>query len=141
MRLIPVLIRIFRSPIRLCIIIIIQIIFCSIEIIFHKNNIWLNLIFLIIFFGGLIVLFIYVRSVSQNELINFNVKLSPLVMVSGLFLQWDYFNIANTNLCPGIICFNKIGWWLSSILIVYLFVVIVIVVKITNPNNGALRTL
>ena len=139
MRLIPILISIFTAPMSLCIIIILQVVICSIDVLNHKNNIWLNFIFILIFFGGVIVLLVYVSRVSQNELITFKFWLYPFILFSTLTIQHDYYNISSTRSCVGSVCFRGLGWWLSVILIIYLFVVIIIVVKITDPYTGALR--
>ena len=139
MRLIPGLMRMFSSPVSLCIIIIAQILLCSLEVLIHKNNIWLNFVFLLIFFGGLMVLFMYVRRVSQNEILRGHFWLLPFGCLRVVFFQIDYLNISSSRGCRGELCFNRLGWWLASLLILYLFTTIILVVKITNPCRGALR--
>nr|YP_009116508.1 NADH dehydrogenase subunit 6 [Zinaida nascens]YP_009136714.1 NADH dehydrogenase subunit 6 [Zinaida jigongi]AJD80549.1 NADH dehydrogenase subunit 6 [Zinaida nascens]AKE07319.1 NADH dehydrogenase subunit 6 [Zinaida jigongi] len=130
------------------------------------NTYWFSYILFLTFLGGLLVLFIYVSSIASNELfyIPFNNKILFLFMffiiifISIMFmynLNWlnlfinsyemnnlfNYFmffnNENNINLTK---FYNKQTYLLMFMLIIYLFITLVAVVKITNIFYGPLRS-
>nr|SSD62323.1 NADH dehydrogenase subunit 6 [Parides photinus] len=126
---------------------------------------WFSYILFLVFMGGLLVLFIYVSSIASNELFNFNFFMKNyiilffmfIVIISFLFmynLNWMNFNFNYdmNNLFNMFIFFNnenKINisklynnqiFYLMIIMIIYLFVALIAVVKITNIFYGPLRS-
>nr|QCF39590.1 NADH dehydrogenase subunit 6 [Zeuzera multistrigata] len=125
---------------------------------------WFSYILFLTFLGGLLVLFIYVSSIASNELF----KISP-TMKSLIFLFWilllissilfmnniqmnlsinsdmdKIFNIFmfsnnenNINLTK---LYNNQTYFLMLIMMIYLFITLVAVVKITNIFYGPLRS-
>nr|YP_010719279.1 NADH dehydrogenase subunit 6 [Antheraea polyphemus]WDR47342.1 NADH dehydrogenase subunit 6 [Antheraea polyphemus]WDR47355.1 NADH dehydrogenase subunit 6 [Antheraea polyphemus] len=126
---------------------------------------WFSYILFLTFLGGLLVLFIYVSSIASNELFffNFNMKLYYLMFIYILLiflflffnnLKWLNFNINNSEMInfSNMIMFfneNKINLnklynnqtsFLTYLLIIYLFITLIAMVKITNIFYGPLRS-
>ncbi|YP_009054354.1 NADH dehydrogenase subunit 6 (mitochondrion) [Papilio polytes] len=129
------------------------------------NSYWFSYILFLVFLGGLLVLFIYVSSVASNELFNMNFFLKNimfLLMLMSLFLSlynmynlnWLNFSFNNEmkNLTNFFIFFNnenkinlsklynKQTHLMMMMLIIYLFITLVAIVKITNIFFGPLRS-
>nr|YP_009024435.1 NADH dehydrogenase subunit 6 [Luehdorfia taibai]AGQ18551.1 NADH dehydrogenase subunit 6 [Luehdorfia taibai] len=128
------------------------------------NTYWFSYILFIVFLGGLLVLFIYMSSIASNELFNINFfnkmiimlffMLSFLIMFMFMYnLNWlnFFFNLEMNNMYNLFIFFNnenKINlsklynnqtYMMLMMLIIYLFITLVAVVKITNIFFGPLR--
>nr|YP_010613560.1 NADH dehydrogenase subunit 6 [Graphium sarpedon]WAR51435.1 NADH dehydrogenase subunit 6 [Graphium sarpedon]WHN78816.1 NADH dehydrogenase subunit 6 [Graphium cloanthus] len=127
---------------------------------------WFSYILFLIFLGGLLVLFIYVSSIASNELFqyNFTLKLIFSIMLIFIFMlsimymynmNWLnlFFNYEMKNLMNFFLFFNnenKINlsklynnqtYLMMMMLIIYLFITLVAVVKITNIFFGPLRSM
>ena len=140
MSLIFIMINFMQSPISLCFVILLQILFCSADLSLNKSHIWVVFIFLLIFFGGIMVIFMYVRSVSQNDQLVINIKWLSLIPLRVVFLCFDKFRLNKTETCPITCIFRpyRLNW--GVFLLIYLLITIVLVVKLTRPNYGALRS-
>uniref|UniRef100_A0AAU7NI78 NADH-ubiquinone oxidoreductase chain 6 n=1 Tax=Salassa olivacea TaxID=3073723 RepID=A0AAU7NI78_9NEOP len=126
---------------------------------------WFSYILFLTFLGGLLVLFIYVSSIASNELFsfNFNMKIISIFFIFIIFfsmilflnnLKWMNLNINNSdmNKLLNLMIFlneNKINlsklydnqtFLLTYLLIIYLFITLVAMVKITNIFYGPLRS-
>nr|YP_009676061.1 NADH dehydrogenase subunit 6 [Papilio memnon]QDE12982.1 NADH dehydrogenase subunit 6 [Papilio memnon] len=129
------------------------------------NSYWFSYTLFLVFLGGLLVLFIYVSSVASNELFNMNFFLKNIMfflfLMSLIFsiyymhnLNWlnFTFNIEMKNMMNFFIFFNnenkinlsklynKQTHLMMMMLIVYLFITLVAIVKITNIYFGPLRS-
>nr|AOY36226.1 NADH dehydrogenase subunit 6 [Pycnarmon pantherata] len=138
---------------------------CLISSIFISTY-WFSYILFLTFLGGLLVLFIYVSSIASNELfkISFNLKMFFFIMMIILFLismfnlnnlNWLNFNINNMEMKKFFNMFlfmnneNKINlsklynnqtFMIMMMMIIYLFISLIAVVKITNIFYGPLRS-
>nr|AIZ98878.1 NADH dehydrogenase subunit 6 [Bombyx mori]UDN38523.1 NADH dehydrogenase subunit 6 [Bombyx mori]UDN38653.1 NADH dehydrogenase subunit 6 [Bombyx mori]UFP91715.1 NADH dehydrogenase subunit 6 [Bombyx mori]UFP91741.1 NADH dehydrogenase subunit 6 [Bombyx mori] len=126
---------------------------------------WFSYILFLIFLGGLLVLFIYVSSIASNELFlfNLNMKMLNIIIMMIIIIMMMYFiNIKYNNLIENNSEMNKLFTkmlffndenkinlnkmynnqtsLLTMMLIIYLFVNLVAVVKITNIFYGPLRS-
>nr|YP_010265754.1 NADH dehydrogenase subunit 6 [Stibochiona nicea]UIS00461.1 NADH dehydrogenase subunit 6 [Stibochiona nicea] len=128
------------------------------------NTYWFSYILFLIFLGGLLVLFIYVSSIASNELFkisfnnNFILMIMFMLLIFSFFyknnLFWmnfffndemiNFFNLFlffnseyNINLCK---LYNEQTYFLILMLIIYLFITLIVVVKITNIFYGPLRS-
>nr|YP_010627147.1 NADH dehydrogenase subunit 6 [Achaea serva]WBK26838.1 NADH dehydrogenase subunit 6 [Achaea serva] len=126
---------------------------------------WFSYILFLTFLGGLLVLFIYVSSIASNELFkpSFNMKLlfffsiMTFIMIQFFFMNnlfWMNFSInSDMNNMISLSIFmnneNKINlsklynnqtFMLMLMLIIYLFITLIAVVKITNIFYGPLRS-
>lgn len=114
----------------------------------------------LIFIGGILILFIYISSLSSNEKISFsfgifikNFSLFCLIPVTLIFDNFFLPKTKNTDLSKlneFIILINENhinisklyetpNNWITIILILYLLLTLIIVVKITNSFIGPLR--
>nr|YP_009938364.1 NADH dehydrogenase subunit 6 [Lethe satyrina]QNU07783.1 NADH dehydrogenase subunit 6 [Lethe satyrina] len=128
------------------------------------NSYWFSYILFLVFLGGLLVLFIYVSSIASNEFMNIylNNKLmifTPLLILSltilfknnlywlNLSFNEDMNNFANMflfyhneNYINLLKLYNEQTYLLMTIMIIYLFITLIAVVKITNIFFGPLRS-
>nr|YP_009537815.1 NADH dehydrogenase subunit 6 [Athyma lysanias]AYN60532.1 NADH dehydrogenase subunit 6 [Athyma lysanias] len=128
------------------------------------NTYWFSYILFLVFLGGLLVLFIYVSSVASNELfkIHFISKFSFIyilfIMIFSIFfknnLTWMNFSFNDEmdNFFNSILFFNneynfnlsklynKQNYWMMLMMIIYLFITLIAIVKITNIFFGPLRS-
>nr|YP_010627106.1 NADH dehydrogenase subunit 6 [Dierna strigata]WBK26797.1 NADH dehydrogenase subunit 6 [Dierna strigata] len=125
---------------------------------------WFSYILFLTFLGGLLVLFIYVSSIASNELFkpSFNTKILLLfsffffLIIQMLFfnnLFWMNFSfnsdmnnffswifINNENKINLSKLYNNQTFMIMVMLIIYLFITLIAVVKITNIFYGPLRS-
>nr|YP_010713969.1 NADH dehydrogenase subunit 6 [Pseudeustrotia carneola]WDD39381.1 NADH dehydrogenase subunit 6 [Pseudeustrotia carneola] len=125
---------------------------------------WFSYILFLTFLGGLLVLFIYVSSIASNEMFNFKFNLFKFIMsllLLLLLLQFIYFNniywmnlstnsdmdnfmnlllfINNENKINLSKLYNNQTFMIMLMLVIYLFITLIAVVKITNIFYGPLR--
>nr|YP_009737822.1 NADH dehydrogenase subunit 6 [Mellicta ambigua]QHW07596.1 NADH dehydrogenase subunit 6 [Mellicta ambigua] len=153
-----------NHPFSMGLMILIQTLFLCLLSSMLINTYWFSYILFLVFLGGLLVLFIYVSSIASNELF----KISPfnksfifylLLMYFFSFyfknnLFWmnfsfndemkNFFNLFlffnnefNFNLSK---LYNTQTYMLTMMMIIYLFIALVAVVKITNIFFGPLRS-
>nr|WEY05501.1 NADH dehydrogenase subunit 6 [Ornithoptera alexandrae]WEY05514.1 NADH dehydrogenase subunit 6 [Ornithoptera alexandrae] len=126
---------------------------------------WFSYILFLVFMGGLLVLFIYVSSIASNEMFNYNIMFKNLIILSFMMvlifsfllksnLNWlnFFFNNEMNNFFNCFIFFNNenkinisklynnLNFLLMIMMIIYLFIVLIAVVKITNIFYGPLRS-
>nr|YP_010305140.1 NADH dehydrogenase subunit 6 [Pyrrhia umbra]ULR87046.1 NADH dehydrogenase subunit 6 [Pyrrhia umbra] len=126
---------------------------------------WFSYILFLTFMGGLLVLFIYVASIASNEMFKpmLNLKKISLILMICLFLIQYIFNNnmywmnlsmnSDMNIFSDLILFlnneNKINlsklynnqtFLIMMMLVIYLFITLIAVVKITNIFYGPLRS-
>nr|AAL66402.1 NADH dehydrogenase subunit 6 [Ostrinia furnacalis] len=127
---------------------------------------WMSYILFLTFLGGLLVLFIYVSSIASNELFKLSISLKMLLlfnliiilMISMFFnnnLYWinlsinnlemnNFFNMFlffnNENKINLSKLYNNQTFLMMMMMIIYLFIALIAVVKITNIFYGPLRS-
>nr|YP_010274823.1 NADH dehydrogenase subunit 6 [Capila translucida]UJV31513.1 NADH dehydrogenase subunit 6 [Capila translucida] len=127
---------------------------------------WFSYILFLTFLGGLLILFIYVSSIASNELFKFNFFNKMMMMMMMMFslfffllmlfkFNWmnllinsfnleKYYNyliiINNNNNINLSKLYNKQTYLLMIMMIIYLFITLIAVVKITNIFYGPLRS-
>nr|YP_010287439.1 NADH dehydrogenase subunit 6 [Menophra senilis]UKT61770.1 NADH dehydrogenase subunit 6 [Menophra senilis] len=129
---------------------------------------WFSYILFLTFLGGLLVLFIYVSSVASNEIFNltFNIKLffiiffifilfNQIYLILNENLNWMNLsnNISEIDNFMNLLFFNnenKINlnklynnhtYMMMTMLMIYLFITLIAIVKITNIFYGPLRSI
>nr|YP_010865887.1 NADH dehydrogenase subunit 6 [Panorpa dispergens]WGT92093.1 NADH dehydrogenase subunit 6 [Panorpa dispergens] len=124
---------------------------------------WFSYILFLVFLGGMLILFIYMTSLASNEMFNFSSKLTFLtifiMMISMMmffiidqnlwifnFLNFDMENMTNisfSNINETSLNLTKLynfpTSFITIMLINYLFLTLIVVVKITNIFYGPLR--
>nr|YP_009742244.1 NADH dehydrogenase subunit 6 [Zemeros flegyas]QID90321.1 NADH dehydrogenase subunit 6 [Zemeros flegyas] len=125
---------------------------------------WFSYILFLTFMGGLLVLFIYVSSIASNEIFNFSIFnklfifiLSIMIMIfsflfinnlnwmninfnnemNNFFNMFMFFNVENNVSLTKL--YNEQTYFLMMMMIIYLFITLIAVVKITNIFFGPLR--
>jgi NADH-ubiquinone oxidoreductase chain 6 len=129
---------------------------------FFGQSYWFSYVLFLIFLGGILVLFIYVTSLASNEIFNFSIKLFRIFWITVIFsliIIWfldkslliNYFKnieLININFIKSFINENNLILnklynfpinFITIILIIYLFLTLIAVVKITNVFEGPLR--
>nr|YP_010947394.1 NADH dehydrogenase subunit 6 [Prismosticta regalis]WGO62416.1 NADH dehydrogenase subunit 6 [Prismosticta regalis] len=130
------------------------------------NTYWFSYILFLTFLGGLLVLFIYVSSVASNELFLMSLNMKMMIMMSIIMimiiqmlnmnnLYWMNFNnnlemnnftnlflfFNNENKMDLNKLYNNQMSMMMLMLIIYLFITLIAVVKITNIFYGPLRSM
>nr|YP_009179468.1 NADH dehydrogenase subunit 6 [Cypridopsis vidua]AJY78607.1 NADH dehydrogenase subunit 6 [Cypridopsis vidua] len=113
------------------------------------SSYWYSYILILVFLGGLLILFVYVSSMASNEKLNFSPLALMIALISFCFILFSInFNIL--NMFKGsdslveksfIWLFSEPSGMLASFLIIYLFIILIAIVKITKWWGGALRPL
>nr|YP_010388301.1 NADH dehydrogenase subunit 6 [Nigidius miwai]UPO69316.1 NADH dehydrogenase subunit 6 [Nigidius miwai] len=120
-----------------------------------SSSSWFSYIMFLIMIGGMLVLFMYMTSVASNEKFKFSTKILSLISISFILIlttkfmdSWliktptNYLSMENN---PLFILLNKFLNLplisISSLIIIFLFLTLVAVIKITNIKHGPLRTL
>nr|YP_009537893.1 NADH dehydrogenase subunit 6 [Limenitis camilla]AYN60610.1 NADH dehydrogenase subunit 6 [Limenitis camilla] len=161
---ISILLYFINHPLAMGILILIQTLFTCLISGMLINTYWFSYILFLIFLGGLLVLFIYVSSVASNELfkIQFSEKFFYIyiifIMIFSIFyknnLIWMNFsfndemiNFFNSNLFFNnennfnlSSLYSKQNYFLMMMLIIYLFITLIVIVKIINIFFGPLRS-
>lgn len=152
-------------PLSIGLIILIQTVFTCLLTGILINTYWFSYILFLTFLGGLLVLFIYVSRIASNELFKNNSFFIKLIFISfnlillinlffSLKLNWintffndeinNFFNINlffnNENKIRLSKLYNNQTFLIIIIIIIYLFIGLVAVVKITNIFFGPLRS-
>nr|UXD78902.1 NADH dehydrogenase subunit 6 [Hipparchia autonoe] len=153
-----------NHPISMGLLILLQTLFICLLLGMLINSYWFSYILFLVFLGGLLVLFIYVSSIASNELMNFSIisKLNffipPLILLISILmknnLNWLNFSInedmnnfinmflfcCNENNINLFKLYNEQTYLLMIMMIIYLFITLIAVVKITNIFFGPLRS-
>nr|ADO60598.1 NADH dehydrogenase subunit 6 [Boros schneideri] len=148
---------ILSHPLSMGLILLIQTLLISLITGNFNSNFWFSYILFLILIGGMLILFIYMTSVASNEKFNFNMKIMiitmmtiPVILILPSIIKF-YININMIN--NEILMFNNQNMiYLSTtkfinfpsnlilmFMIIYLFLTLIVVVKITNFNYGPLR--
>nr|UFZ13879.1 NADH dehydrogenase subunit 6 [Neochauliodes latus] len=149
---------IMNHPLAMGLILLIQTILISLITGFMLQTFWFSYILFLILLGGMLVLFIYMTSLASNELFSFSMKsllmnfiLMTFMMII-MMIYIPYNNLLNLDMTK----FNNYSLYtenniellklynfptmnLTLMLVSYLFLTLIIVVKITNINQGPLR--
>nr|YP_010035845.1 NADH dehydrogenase subunit 6 [Acropteris iphiata]QQQ89081.1 NADH dehydrogenase subunit 6 [Acropteris iphiata] len=128
------------------------------------NTYWFSYILFLTFLGGLLVLFIYVCSIASNEMFKFSMNMKKSIMMFILMmmmtqiwmynkLNWlnmninkemnNFFNLFFMNMENNINMnklYNNHNYYMTMLMIIYLFITLISVVKITNIKYGPLRS-
>nr|ALO76737.1 NADH deshydrogenase subunit 6 [Agyrtodes labralis] len=121
-------------------------------------NYWFSYLLFLIMVGGMLVLFIYMTSIASNEKFLFSMKMTIFLMIMMLlmilvFINTDYFfntmNTINTSIhfmnmnnsfnLSLTKFLNYPSYMILVMMIIYLFITLIAVVKITDINYGPLR--
>nr|WNX92440.1 NADH dehydrogenase subunit 6 [Morimospasma tuberculatum] len=153
-----ILFMLMNHPLSLGMILFLETILVSLMSGMLHYNYWFSYMIFLIMIGGMLVLFIYMTSVASNEKFKFSPKILMIIltiistlMLMILFLDSYYLTmiLSSEDTIPSTLNF-KFEYSLSKftpinltptffVMIIYLFITLIMVVKITNINYGPLR--
>nr|WVD73184.1 NADH dehydrogenase subunit 6 [Monolepta pallidula] len=145
-----------NHPLSCGLILLLQTIFTALISGLMNFNYWYSYILFLIMVGGMLILFIYMTSIASNEKFSFQPKFFIMflfIMSLTILILMDefYFNILNQvfdmksqnysymNNLSMMKYFNEPNYLMMMLIIIYLFVTLIVVVKITNISYGSLR--
>nr|AML26578.1 NADH dehydrogenase subunit 6 [Staphylinidae sp. BMNH 1274705] len=148
------LIPMLKHPMSMGLTLLIQTINISLITGIMNKNFWYSYILFLIMIGGMIVLFIYMTSIASNEMFKFSNKIF-ILLASILFILLLMMIMFNLNLNLNMNSFNNMQVYsfelslnkffnypsnmIMMMMIIYLFITLIAVVKITNIKMGPLR--
>nr|UJG45381.1 NADH dehydrogenase subunit 6 [Nemoura flexuosa] len=149
-------------PLAMGLMLLLQTVLISILTGMMAQSFWFSYILFLVFLGGLLVLFIYVTSLASNEMFSMSMStLFPVIVGSGLlfmtliildpsfmtsgtnnfeslnFLNTPFYQEESTNSLTKL--YNGPTSLITLTLVLYLFLTLIAVVKITKINQGPLR--
>nr|AXS65432.1 NADH dehydrogenase subunit 6 [Coleoptera sp. 18 KM-2017]AXS66608.1 NADH dehydrogenase subunit 6 [Tenebrionoidea sp. 22 KM-2017] len=109
-------------------------------------NFWFSYIMFLILIGGMLILFLYMTSIASNEKFKWNFKILMLLMMFFLlfntsiyyFINKSTINLSSLNFSISLTKFIHHPLMIMFI-IMYLFIIMILVVKISNSKKGPLR--
>nr|URX53704.1 NADH dehydrogenase subunit 6 [Kalotermitidae sp. 3 AB-2022a] len=127
-------------------------IMCLISGLMHQSF-WFQYILFMVFVGGMLVLFIYVASLASNEMFSLSTKtvMTTIVLLpmSLMIKDWTMINSKETTNYETMMdseivtmtskLYNQPNGTLTILMALYLFLTLIVVVKITNVSSGPLR--
>nr|WNV22594.1 NADH dehydrogenase subunit 6 [Psylliodes dulcamarae] len=146
-----------KHPLSCGLILLMQTILTSLMTGMMNYNFWYSYIFFLIMVGGMLILFIYMTSIASNEKFKFSKKLMMMIMmimiIITMMLPMDlfyfnyFFNIQDMKTMNLIFnndmslkkYFNYPNFNMMFMMIIYMFVTLIAIVKITNNSYGPLR--
>nr|YP_010564893.1 NADH dehydrogenase subunit 6 [Pallenopsis patagonica]UZA61348.1 NADH dehydrogenase subunit 6 [Pallenopsis patagonica] len=144
-----------KSPLMMVFLILIQTIILSLMINLLHNLFWMSYILILIFLGGMLVIFIYIASLTSNEKMKWSInKNTFLIKMTMLILIWLFMMNQNeimtshnwnnmSNISKPIMAMNKMymnNMMMNTLfLATFLMITLFIIVKISNLNKGPLR--
>nr|APX40210.1 NADH dehydrogenase subunit 6 [Psylliodes laevicollis] len=146
-----------NHPLSCGLILLIQTILTALMSGLMNYNFWYSYILFLIMVGGMLILFIYMTSIASNEkfkmskslilIMIFSISIIMMLMMIDLFYLNYFMNIQDTkimnmnfsNMMSLKKYFNYPNFYLMITMIIYLFITLIAVVKITNNSYGPLR--
>nr|UEV86558.1 NADH dehydrogenase subunit 6 [Leucoma chrysoscela] len=158
-----------NNPLSMGMLILLQTILISLLSGMLIKTYWFSYILFLTFLGGMLVMFIYVASITSNELFKPSFNLKLIIIIILMMMLFILFYYKNNNLMWMNLSFNsdmnnlnnfnemlinnnnnKINlnklynnqnFLMMMMLIIYLFITLITVVKITNIFYGPLRSM
>nr|YP_009912332.1 NADH dehydrogenase subunit 6 [Aedes flavopictus]QLD96851.1 NADH dehydrogenase subunit 6 [Aedes flavopictus] len=151
-----------KHPLAMGLMLLIQTFLTSLLTGMFMKTFWFSYVLFLIFMGGMLVLFIYVTSLSSNEMFSLSMKLIfiSIFTITSFLMFYLFFDksiiepfinnnemmklpIMNNLMMEDTISLNKMYNFptnlITLLLINYLFLTLLVTVKITKKNYGPLR--
>nr|YP_008144685.1 NADH dehydrogenase subunit 6 [Ischnura pumilio]AGO19363.1 NADH dehydrogenase subunit 6 [Ischnura pumilio] len=149
-----------KHPMSMGVTLLIQTVFVCLTTNNMAQNAWFSYILFLVFLGGMLVLFVYMTSVASNELFMKNKIYSFIILflfngvIMMTFMLVDPMLLNNNSEENMMISkmddhyksslmaslFNYPNNLLTIFMVIYLFLTLIVVVKITESHQGPLRT-
>lgn len=143
------LFMVIKHPLSMGAILLFQTLFIAVFSGLALPSFWYSYILILIFLGGILILFIYVASIAANEKFSQTFRSVPIIFILSIILAW--FTVKHTKWAFKSLSLQRAPSysWIysspititSSFLIIYLFIVLVAIVKITKWWGGSIRPL
>nr|YP_010946983.1 NADH dehydrogenase subunit 6 [Symplocodes ridleyi]WGO57740.1 NADH dehydrogenase subunit 6 [Symplocodes ridleyi] len=142
-----------NHPLSMGLILLLQTILISLLTGMISQSFWFSYILFLIFLGGMLILFMYVTSLASNEMFSLSYKMILLSSLISIILTIMYMNfptfhnpdsinvlsLNNTLLFSLIKLYNQPNGIITILVVSYLFLTLIVVVKIINIFKGPLR--
>lgn len=151
-----------RHPLAIGMILLLQTLVICLLTGFITQRFWFSYILFLVFLGGLLVLFIYVTRLASNEIFSLSTKIVTFIVIPFSAITFVYLfldpvfwltNLINSDILrilsitnyseeciPSLIkLYNQPTGYITLILVLYLFLTLIAVVKITSIFRGPLR--
>nr|YP_010437832.1 NADH dehydrogenase subunit 6 [Euphaea ochracea]UTB53964.1 NADH dehydrogenase subunit 6 [Euphaea ochracea] len=143
-----------KHPMSMGIILLAQTVYICIMTSAMAQNAWFSYILFLVFLGGMLVLFIYMTSVASNELFqtskSFMWMMIPMLIMLPLMMtdpmtmfnnSEEMFSMDNqSETWQTSSMFNYPNNIMTILAVMYLFLTLIVVVKITESHQGPLRS-
>nr|YP_010554786.1 NADH dehydrogenase subunit 6 [Potamyia horvati]UYO79432.1 NADH dehydrogenase subunit 6 [Potamyia horvati] len=142
-----------KNPLSLALLIITQTLFFCLIMNFNLNLYWISYILYLIMLGGMLILFLYMCSISSNEIMKLNIKIFfPITLISLIYfyfwlsnksyqiLKSPNFFLNNENLLSINKIYNNFTLLISFMLMFYLLITLFMVTSLSYYNFGPLRS-
>nr|URX54198.1 NADH dehydrogenase subunit 6 [Glyptotermes sp. 15 AB-2022a] len=118
-----------------------------------NKSFWFQYILFMVFVGGMLVLFIYVTSLASNEMFSLSTKVIVMAIMTFLSMMmienWVELDSKDTTMHETMLSeeittmtsklYNLPNGTMTILMALYLFLTLIVVVKITNISSGPLR--
>nr|AIY62163.1 NADH dehydrogenase subunit 6 [Glyptotermes sp. B TB-2014] len=118
-----------------------------------NKSFWFQYILFMVFVGGMLVLFIYVTSLASNEMFSLSTKVIMMAVMTILSMMmiesWMELDSKDTTMHEMMLLeeittttsklYNPPTGTMTILMALYLFLTLIVVVKITNISSGPLR--
>nr|AGC22293.1 NADH dehydrogenase subunit 6 [Trachytettix bufo] len=142
-----------KQPIKMIVIIITQTIMMTYMMTKESNSPWFAYILMITFISGMMVLFTYITSITPNEPEKMNKMILTALIIMSIIMfminikmentfnppKWNINNSENYIQMTLTKMFNTNSSIMFIIMMMYLFIVLIVVNKISNMEKGPLR--
>nr|APX39472.1 NADH dehydrogenase subunit 6 [Phyllotreta variipennis] len=140
-----------KHPLSYGMILLIQTIYTCIISGYMNLNFWYSYILFLVLIGGMLILFIYMTSIASNEKFKFNFKILIFISILslGVFIlpKTIILNIEDMKMFSMTMSFktsltkytNYPNLFIYLMIIIYLFITLILTVKMTKFSYGPLR--
>nr|QHZ87526.1 NADH dehydrogenase subunit 6 [Mesopodagrion tibetanum] len=149
------LFNMMKHPMSAGIMLLIQTVITSMVTTTISKDAWFSYILFLVFLGGMLVLFIYMTSVASNEMFQKgNIMVLPpmIIILMIMYLMIDftwlmnnteeiYYNFMSEKVSLSTSLFNYPNNIMTTVAVLYLFLTLIVVVKITESYLGPIRSI
>nr|YP_009440932.1 NADH dehydrogenase subunit 6 [Hydromanicus wulaianus]AHC32062.1 NADH dehydrogenase subunit 6 [Hydromanicus wulaianus] len=148
-----------KNPLNMGFMIIIQTLMFCLLMNFNIHIYWMSYIVYLVMLGGILILFMYMCSISSNEIIKFNFNILMFLSITFIInfiwmmnFHWIFkinlinnytmnFFVNSNNMINISKIYNKFSMIITLMLVIYLLISMTMVTTFTNNYSGPLRSL
>nr|YP_002317257.1 NADH dehydrogenase subunit 6 [Symphylella sp. YG-2006]ABQ01743.1 NADH dehydrogenase subunit 6 [Symphylella sp. YG-2006] len=135
------MILMMKHPLSMGITLLMTAMISSILSLMMMNSPWYPFIFFIIMVGGVLVLFLYMASISPNSMKPSSIIMPMMITITiSIFMNQNMkINQTTDNLLTMKTLFMSTNSWMIPLMAMYLLITMILIIKITNKNKSPLR--